>query len=399
MGFYQSFKLAIESIRKSRVRAFLTMLGIIIGVAAVTVIVGMGNGMKNYISESFESMGTNLINVSITGRGSSRSVSVDNMYALVNDNPTILSYVSPTVSISGSSIVKIGTEKPSQTTVTGVSEDYTTIKRSSVSTGRFLQYVDILRRTHVCVVGSYISSQYFNNNAVGQSLKIKGTTFTIIGVMTEASKSEVGSSDDVIYIPYSVAQELSWTGKVSSYVFSGASEDSITDAVSLIKGELAKVYSNSKYYNVNSMTEMLDQANTMVNVIVIVLGAIAAISLVVGGIGIMNIMLVSVTERTREIGIRKSLGAKKKDILWQFVIEAATTSAFGGILGIGFGYLLSAAATKIIIQVSQENIVVTPSITAVLGAFSVSVAIGIIFGYLPAKKAAKLNPIDALRYD
>ena len=344
----------MQSILKSKMRAFLTMLGIIIGVSAVTVIVGMGNGMENYISDSFESMGTNLINVNIQGRGTSRSVDVDDMYALVSDNPDTLSYVSPLVSVSGT--VKIGSEEPSSTSVSGVGEDYCAIKRYSVSSGRFLQYVDMLRREKVCVVGSYIAATYYNSNAVGSTLKLNGTSFTIVGVLTEESDSEEGSTDDAIYIPYSVAAKMSWTGQISSYAFSGTSEESIDAAVSLIEAALYKVYESEDYYTVTSMTEILDSMTQIIDVVVIVLGAIAAISLVVGGIGIMNIMLVSVTERTREIGIRKSLGAKQRDIMQQFVIEAATTSALGGIIGIAFGFL-------------------------------------------PARNAARLDPVDALSRD
>ena len=397
MSFFQSFRLALQSIQKNKLRAFLTMLGIIIGVAAVTVIVGLGNGMKNYISDSFASMGTNLITVSIQGRGSSRSVDVQDMFDLVSDNPEVLSGVSPIVSISGT--VKIGSESDTTTTVTGVSENFATIKRVSVSTGRFLQYVDVLRRKNVCVVGSYIAKNYFNDNAVGQTLKVNGSYFTIVGVLSQEADSTESSSDDVIYIPYTIAAKISWVRQISSYSFSAASEDSISQALTLIKNALYKVYENDDYYTVTSMSEMLDSLTGTINLVVIVLGAIAAISLVVGGIGIMNIMLVSVTERTREIGIRKSLGAKQRDILSQFVIEAGTTSALGGLFGIGLGYLLSAVATKVVTASMQTDITVTPTASSVLGAFGVSVAIGVIFGYLPARNAARLNPIDALRYD
>ncbi len=397
MNFIQSFKLAMQSIMKSKVRAFLTMLGIIIGVSAVTLIVGMGNGMKNYITQSFESMGANTITVSIQGRGATRTVDVDDMYALVAENPDLISNVSPEVSVSGN--VKIGNKDIKTTPVTGVSEDYSKIKSLKFSDGRFIQYVDVLRRQPVCVIGSYVAKTYYEGNAVGNTLKVNGNTFKIVGVMEEDAKSEKGSADDAIFIPYTNASKLSWNGTVSSFAFSGASPESVDKAAALIKEELYKVYQSYDYFYVMSMTEILNSFMTEVNVMVIILGAIAAISLLVGGIGIMNIMLVSVTERTREIGIRKSLGAKQKDILGQFVIEAATTSALGGIIGILFGFLLCTIGTQVISALAQESITVSPSFGSVLAAFSVSVAIGIIFGYLPARKAAKLNPIDALRYD
>jgi len=397
MSFYQSFKLAIQCIMKSKVRAFLTMLGIIIGVSAVTLIVGMGNGMQNYINSSFESMGTNLITVSIQGRGDSRKVDVDDMYALVQNNPDVLAYVSPTVAVG--STVKVGNKTSKTTSVTGVSEDYSSIKKATLTNGRFLQYVDILRRQPVCVVGSYIEKTYYDGSSVGKTIKINGTPFTIVGVLKAEAKSEKSSSDDAILIPYTNAVKINLNGDINSYCFSGTTDGNITKATAVINAELLKVFKSSDYFYVMSMTEMLGELTTMVNVVVIVLGAIAAISLLVGGIGIMNIMLVSVTERTREIGIRKSLGAKQKDILWQFVIEAATTSALGGVIGILFGMLLCSIGTSIISALAQESIAVSPSFSSVMGAFSVSVAIGIIFGYLPARKAARLNPIDALRYD
>lgn len=397
MSFFQSFRLALRSILSSKMRSFLTMLGIIIGVGAVMVIVGLGNGMEGYMTDSFESMGTNLITVTITGRGSSRSVDVNEMYSLVSDNPNLLSYVSPTVSVSGT--FKVGTETLSSTTVTGVGEDYFTIKQYNMSSGRFLQYVDILRRQTVCVVGSYIASTYFDGNAVGQTLKINGNTYTIVGVMEEKSSNEEGTTDDAIYIPYTNAAKMSFMGTISNYSFSSTSGDTVEEAKTLIENTLYKTYENSDYYKVVSMSEMLDTMTQMLNILVMVLAAIAAISLIVGGIGIMNIMLVSVTERTREIGIRKSLGAKQRDIKRQFVIEAGTTSAMGGIFGIAFGFILSTLATKIITNIVGTQLTVMPSSTAVLGAFSISVAIGVLFGYLPARKAAHLNPIDALRYD
>jgi ABC-type antimicrobial peptide transport system, permease component len=397
MMFAETFQLAIKNILSSKVRSLLTMLGIIIGVAAVIVIVGMGNGIENYMTSQFQSMGTNLLTVNIKGTGSSHNVSEKDMYALVEKNPKYLSDVSPTVTVRGS--VKISNETLDKTSVTGVSETYDIIKNYEVQEGRFVQYVDILNRNKVCAVGSYIANDWFNGNALGKSLKINGNTFTIVGVMAEQSESEEGGTDDAVYLPYTTAAILSSTGTISSYTFEMASEDNVSDTKAIISDALYDVYKTDDAYSIVSMSEMMDMMSSMINIMVTVLAAIAAISLAVGGIGIMNIMLVSVSERTREIGIRKSLGAKQRFIMRQFVIEAATTSALGGVIGIGFGYTLSALATVVIVKMLDADLLVTPSLFSVLEAFAISVAIGIIFGYLPAKKAARLNPIDALHYE
>ena len=399
MSLAETFQLAVQNILSSKLRTFLTMLGIIIGVCAVIVIVGLGNGMQGYIEDSFADMGTDSLTVSIMGRGSSRSVSEEEMYQLVADNSDTFSRISPTVAMTGS--VKIGSSTLSATAVTGVSEDYFSMKGYEITQGRGLQYTDMTGRKKVCVVGQYLNQYYYGGAAVGQTLKVGGTTFTIVGVMAmKGTGLEEGGTDDCVFVPYSTAARLSFTGTVNSYTLTVLDTDRIDEAKTTLESALYAIFEDDDAYTVGSMSEMVDEMNSMVNMIICILAGIAAISLVVGGIGIMNIMLVSVTERTREIGIRKALGARESAIMRQFVIEAATTSALGGVLGIILGFGLSAVATTVIASVMPDTpITVSPSVAAVLIAFGVSAGIGIAFGYLPAKKAAVLNPIDALRYD
>ena len=399
MSLAETFQLAVQNILSSKLRTFLTMLGIIIGVCAVIVIVGLGNGMQGYIEDSFADMGTDSLTVSIMGRGSSRSVSEEEMYQLVADNSDTFSRISPTVAMTGS--VKIGSSTLSATAVTGVSEDYFSMKGYEIAQGRGLQYTDMTGRKKVCVVGQYLNQYYYGGAAVGQTLKVGGTTFTIVGVMAmKGTGLEEGGTDDCVFVPYSTAARLSFTGTVNSYTLTVLDTDRIDEAKTTLESALYAIFEDDDAYTVGSMSEMVDEMNSMVNMVICILAGIAAISLVVGGIGIMNIMLVSVTERTREIGIRKALGARESAIMRQFVIEAATTSALGGVLGIILGFGLSAVATTVIASVMPDTpITVSPSVAAVLIAFGVSAGIGIAFGYLPAKKAAVLNPIDALRYD
>jgi len=395
VSILESLELALKNIVSSKTRTLLTMLGIIIGVAAVIIIVGLGNGLEGYVTDSFSDLGTDTLTVSVMSRGATRTIDVEDMYGIVEENSQYLDLCSPTAGMMGS--VKIGSDTTS-TSVSGVSEDYLAIKNYTISKGRNLQYSDILQRSRVCVVGAYVDQAYYGGSAVGQTLRVGGTSLTIVGVIEQQSESlEEGGADDCLFLPYSTASRLS--GQISSFVVTVRSEDTLNESKTALENALYSFFESDDFYTVTSMAQMLETMTSMINILVCVLAGIAAISLVVGGIGIMNIMLVSVTERTREIGIRKSLGAKERYIMQQFVIEAAATSALGGVIGILLGYILSSAASVVITRAMETTLTVAPTLGAVLLAFGISVGIGVLFGYLPAKKAAKLNPIDALRYD
>lgn len=392
-----SFKLALKSIWSNRLRSFLTMLGIIIGVAAVIILVGIVNGEMSYMTESFASMGTNRITVNITNLRS-RSVDVDEMYDFYEEKSQYFSYMSPTVTVGAT--VKVGNEN-STTKTTGVSEDYLSILDEKLLSGRFIQYADIAARQKVAVIGYYIATTYYASAdaAIGQKISVNGEKYEIVGVVerqtSESDELSAGGSDDTLYIPYTAAVKLSRNGSVGSYTFCVRDEyvDQATTIKTYIEDYLYTIFKDEDLYTVTAMSELLDSMNEMIGTMSMMLGGIASISLLVAGVGVMNIMLVSVTERTREIGIRKALGAKRRTILSQFVIEAAVTSSLGGFIGIAVGFVGTSAAGKII------GIDASPTFLSVLVSFMVSVMIGLIFGYLPARRAAALNPIDALRSD
>ena len=397
MNIYESFSMAMKNIKSSKTRSILTMLGIIIGVAAVIVITGIGNGMEKYMKDQFESMGTNTLSVYVFGRGNQK-MTVDDMQVIVDENSEYLDKMTPTISFQGSK--KVGTDNLNSTNVTGVSEQFLDIKGLKLTDGRNIQYMDIKNRNSVCIIGSYVNKKYFGGKGLGDSVKLNGRDFTIVGVLEEKAKSEEYSTDDTIYVPYSTVSRMMNIKDVSDFTITFKSEEMSSQAKKALEDSLTEYFNgDSDSFYINSMAELLDMMNQMTNLMITVLTLIAGISLVVGGIGIMNIMLVSVTERTREIGIRKALGAKERYIMSQFVIEAAATSALGGVIGIILGYILCFVVTKVIVIIYAQSFTVIPTFFSVMASFGISAAIGIFFGYMPAKKAARLNPIDALRYD
>ena len=412
MNVTQSFKLALKSLRTSKMRAFLTMLGIVIGVGAVIIIISLGNGLTGMVEQQVDKVGINQIYAYNWGRGDGTTMNLDaqQMYDLIDSHPDVFSGVTPWV--SGGTGVRQGSLEFEKTKIYGVSEAMyradtgTTLDGDTLARGRYLQYVDVSRRQNVCVIGAYLEQEAFRGDALGKTLTIGGVPYTVVGVMAqELEELREGGSDDVVYIPYENAMEMSGSRTVTLYQVMAVSRDTVAEGKALLQNMLWTFYQDEDAYYIETMLDQVNMINAMMGVAMLVLVAIAAISLLVGGIGIMNIMLVSVTERTREIGIRKSLGAKRRDIRWQFIIEAGTTSAMGGIIGILFGCLVatgigSVLGGMLVAQLGTSGITfnATPSLGAILISFGVSVGIGVLFGYLPANKAAKLNPVDALRY-
>ena len=398
----ETFRQAIQNVWSNKLRTFLTMLGIIIGVMAVIVIVGLGNGMTKSMRDSFSAMGTNTLSIQVWGYGT-RNASVEDLYDIADRHPDLLQAVSPQVDFSGNSTLKVGTKTFRWSTVSGVDEHFTAMKNYQLVQGRGLQYMDIRENKQVCVIGDYINRAAFGGNGLGQTLKIGANKFLVVGVLAPKvsnAQMQEGSDDDCVYLPYTTVMRLSSLSTVNNYTAVMADEGRANETKSTVERELQTILGSQDGYYVYSAIEWLEEMNKMINMVIVVLTGIASISLLVGGIGIMNIMLVSVTERTREIGIRKALGAKERTILAQFVVEAATTSALGGALGIALGYAVSMAANKVLpMFMSDTTITVSPSFNSIVVAFGISVGIGVLFGYLPARRAARLNPIEALRYD
>jgi putative ABC transport system permease protein len=397
----ETFRQAIQNVWSNKLRTFLTMLGIIIGVMAVIVIVGLGNGMTQSMRDSFSAMGTNTLSINIWGYGS-RTVTVEDVYAIGTKNPDLIRSISPQIDFS-SNTPKVGTTTYRYSTVAGVDENFTSMKNYTVAQGRGLQYMDMKDNKQVCVIGDYLNRVAYGGRGVGQTIKLGAYKFRIVGVLNAKvnnTSMQQGSDDDCIYLPYTIAMRLSNTAMASSYIAIMSDESKANEAKAVVEAYLTDLFKSDSAFYVYSASEWLEEMNNMINMVIVVLTGIASISLLVGGIGIMNIMLVSVTERTREIGIRKALGAKERVILSQFVVEAATTSALGGVLGIVLGYIVSMAANHVLPMISSDiDVTVSPSFNSIAVAFGISVFIGVLFGYLPAKRAARLNPIEALRYD
>jgi putative ABC transport system permease protein len=408
VDFLQTLKIALRALRTNKMRSFLTMLGIIIGIAAVIAMMAVGTGASYVISQQIASIGSNIILVVPgsttsgglrTGSGGAQTLSSDDARALMAECPSV-AYAAGTVRTSGQ--IVSGNMNWSSVIMGGTPELFE-IREWPVVSGRPISQEDENGAVKVCLLGQTVAENLFGSaDPVGSIVRIKKIPFTVIGILDRKGQSPQGQDqDDAVFVPLRTAQRnlvrSQRTGIVSAIIVKAKSEELIDKAETEIKLLLNQRHriSNSKEpdFSTRNLSEILAVAEKSSKAMSLLLGAVASISLIVGGIGIMNIMLVSVTERTREIGIRMAIGAKKNDILLQFMTEAVLLTMLGGVIGIALG---AGGATVVSRMLDWPTMISFQSIAI---AFVFSGAVGIFFGFYPAKKAAGLNPIDALRYE
>lgn len=390
MSFVQAYRMAIKSILGNKVRSFLTMLGVIIGVCAVIAAVAFAQGTTESITQQIESMGTNLVQISINGRNSNRNVAYSDLQSFAEQNTDTIEAIAPVV--NGSVTVKYGSSTKTVSLV-GTTPDYELIKSRHVQNGRFLLSIDVDYMQKVALIGSAIVKDVFGGaNPLGKTIKINGQEYSVVGVLEEIASGGTGTDDDSVIIPSTVAQRLLKSGNVRSFMVQAASPKKVESAIEKLNTFLLGIYNNSNAFSVFNQSAALTTLNDITGTMMVILGGIAVVSLMVGGIGIMNIMLVSVSERTKEIGIRKAIGAKRKNILVQFLIEALMVTGIGGIVGI----ILGLTIIKFIVSRYVPPVYSPPWIAV---SFGISLIVGVVFGMFPAYKASRMNPIEALRFE
>ena len=387
MKLRQEIKMALSSIRANKMRSFLTMLGIIIGVMAVTLLVSLVQGATNTITDQLSGLGGS--NLSCMVMKTTPRITLEEVEALEQEPEIGL----VSVYSSGQGIVKAAGNQEN-VTITAINQNYQLLNQMELASGRYLTSAESEYRLTNCVVGAGVAKNLFGTGeALGETIRVSGKDFTIVGILKEDGSSVMNTKDLTVYLPFETGQRLLGVNGVQFFDASAADEASVEKAEKTLNTFLrSKVGEDS--YSVFNMGSILDMITTVYNVLGYLLGGIGGISLLVGGVGIMNIMLVSVTERTREIGIRKAIGAQKSDIIVQFLIESVVLSLMGGFIGL----LLSAGILGIVnLFATDYHFGITFSVAMVAVFFSVGV--GILFGIYPANKAAKLKPIDALRFE
>ena len=397
--------MALTSLYANKMRSLLTMLGIIIGVGAVIALVSVGMGVRSNVTNSIASLGSNMLIVSpgssnrggVRGAaGSMQTLKYDDAKA-IKDKIKNIDYVSPSVSSSYQVVYGNNNWK---TSVQGVTPEFMSIRALTIGYGSFVSTDDMNKRNRVAVIGTTVASNLFaKENPVGKNIRINNQPYKVIGLLESKGQSSVGQDqDDVIYVPLTTAQErmlgITYVQSINIQVTNQEKMDQVQAEVeTLLRSRHHILAGKDDDFNVRNLTSLMETVNQSTAMLTLLLGAIAGISLIVGGIGIMNIMMVSVTERTREIGIRKALGATFMNIMTQFLIESMVIGIIGGIIGIAMGCI----ASKVIPQLGDFTTVIT--ITPIVVSFMFAVGIGLFFGIYPARKAAKLDPIEALRYE
>ena len=405
MLFTELLKMAFLSLVSNKLRTLLTMLGIIIGVCSVVAMTSVGMGVKQNVTDSISRLGSNTLMVMAGssnrtgvrgGAGSMQTLKYDDAKAIKSKIKNVV-YVSPTV--QGSYQVVYGHENW-QTSVYGVIPEYVAIQSLTMQSGIFFTEHDVDVRSRVAVIGTTVATNLFGTvNPVGKKIRVGNTPYTVIGLLASKGSSGMGQDqDDIVLIPLTTAQErlmgITYIRTINIQVSEADKMDEVQANIEKLLRQRHRIRTGMEDdFNVRNMTSIMETMNETTTMITLLLGSIAGISLVVGGIGIMNIMMVSVTERTREIGIRKAIGATFNSIMLQFLIESTMISIIGGLIGIIFGVGVAQAISKF------GNFTTVISSLSIVISFGFSLFVGIFFGMLPARKAAKLDPIDALRYE
>lgn len=404
MNITQAFKIAIKSILAKKGRSALTMLGIIIGIAAVIVLVSYAEGQSQWIKEYYASMGTNTININARN-WNGRDIS-DDLYQYCQELDDLILGVTPTVQVRRDSVVRYGAKTLGDTSdgnydwnnmpqIAMGNQQFSMCSNYTIVKGRDLSYLDVKNYNQVCVLGSKMAKLLFNySDPVGQTITISSFPFLVVGVFDEVDPKMISGKDNVILVPYTLNRLLNQSTEMDSFVAKGRDNASTTRAITLLQGFLKGLVGENGYFNVSTPDQWQEESNKEQQMQQLFQGGIAAISLLVGGIGIMNIMLVTVTERTREIGIRKAIGAERKSIIFQFLIEASMICFIGGVIGVIFGYLITLVVGRLLLQM-----LLLPNPTIVTVALMFSVLMGVVFGLYPAIKASGLQPVEALRAD